>query len=39
MADISAEVCDGLPSDVEKHAITVPYFCPWGAEVIAIQNV
>jgi hypothetical protein len=37
-ADFTAEVCDGLPSDVERGAITSPRYCPWSAEVIAIDE-
>ena len=34
--DMTTEVCDGLPSDVEQGIITSDYYCPWAAEVIAI---
>jgi len=37
-ADVTAEVCDGLPSDVEKGLITSDRYCPWSAEVIAIED-
>jgi len=37
-ADVTAEVCDGLPSDVEKGLITSDRYCPWSAEVIAIDE-
>jgi hypothetical protein len=36
-ADMTTEVCDGLPSDVEKHAITSDRYCPWSAKVIAVE--
>ena len=36
-ADMTTEVCDGLPSYVEDGSLTGAYFCPWGAEVIAID--
>jgi len=36
-ADVTTEVCDGLPSDVEKHAITSDRYCPWAAKVIAVE--
>jgi hypothetical protein len=36
-ADVTTEVCDGLPSDVEKHAIASDRYCPWSARVIAID--
>jgi hypothetical protein len=34
----SVEICDGRPSDVEKGAITSERYCPWSAEVIAIEE-
>ena len=37
-ADFTTEVCDGLPSDVEQKIITSDYYCPWAAEVIAIDE-
>jgi len=37
-ADFTTEVCDGLPSDVEQGILTSPYYCPWSAEVIAINE-
>jgi hypothetical protein len=37
-ADFTTEVCDGLPSDVEKGLITSNRYCPWSAEVIAIDE-
>ena len=37
-ADVTAEVCDGLPSDVEKGLITSDRYCPWSAKVIAIDE-
>jgi Domain of unknown function (DUF6438) len=37
-ADVTTEVCDGLPSDVEKSLITSERYCPWSAEVIAIDE-
>jgi hypothetical protein len=36
--DITVEVCDGLPSDVEKAIITSDRYCPWSAEVVAIDE-
>jgi hypothetical protein len=36
-ADMTTEVCDGLPSFVEDGTITSDYYCPWGAKVIAID--
>jgi hypothetical protein len=37
-ADVTTEVCDGLPSDVEQGIITSDRYCPWSAEVIAIDE-
>lgn len=37
-ADFTMEVCDGLPSDVEQGIITSDRYCPWSAEVIAIEE-
>jgi hypothetical protein len=37
-ADFTTEVCDGLPSYVEDGSLTGDYFCPWSAEVIAIDE-
>ncbi len=36
-AEMTTEVCDGLPSYVEDGSLTSPYYCPWAAEVIAIE--
>ena len=38
-ADLTTEVCDGLPSDVEKGLITSDRYCPWSAKVIAIDEL
>lgn len=37
-ADFTIEVCDGLPSDVEEDIITSENYCPWSAEVIALDD-
>lgn len=37
-ADMTTEVCDGLPSDVEQGTITSDRYCPWSAKVIAIGD-
>ena len=37
-ADFTTEVCDGLPSYVEDSTLSGDYFCPWSAEVIAIDE-
>jgi hypothetical protein len=36
-ADMTIEVCDGLPSDVEAGLVTSDRYCPWSAQVIAIE--
>jgi hypothetical protein len=34
------EVCDGRPrSDVETRKLTSPYYCPWGAKLVALAPV
>ena len=38
-ADMSTEVCDGLPSDVEERMLTSEYFCPWGAKLVKIEEI
>ena len=37
-ADLTTEVCDGLPSDVEKATVTSDRYCPWSAKVIGIDG-
>jgi len=37
-ADVTIEVCDGMPSDVERGLISGERFCPWTAEVVAIDE-
>lgn len=36
-ADMTTEVCDGLPSFVEDGTVTSEWYCPWSAEVIGIE--
>lgn len=36
-ADVTIEVCDGLPSHVQDGTLTGDQFCPWSAEVIEIE--
>jgi hypothetical protein len=36
-AEVTIEVCDGLPSDVEAGVITSDRYCPWSAVVIAVD--
>jgi hypothetical protein len=39
-AELTTEVCDGRPSDVEREGVTFGggRFCPWTARVISIQE-
>lgn len=37
-ADVTTEVCDGLPEYVEDGTLTSDYYCPWIADVIAIEG-
>ena len=37
-ADMTIEVCDGLPSFVEDGSLTSDTYCPWSAEVIAVEE-
>jgi hypothetical protein len=36
-ADVTIEVCDGLPSDVEMGILTTDRYCPWSAVVLGIE--
>ncbi|GAB4194610.1 MAG: hypothetical protein OHK0022_10810 [Roseiflexaceae bacterium] len=36
--DMTIEVCDGRPSDVEQQIITSEQFCPWAAKVVAVED-
>lgn len=36
-ADMTMEVCDGLPSHIEDGTLAGDRFCPWSAEVVAIE--
>ena len=36
-ADVTIEVCDGLPSDVEDGVISGDRYCPWSAVVVAVD--
>lgn len=41
MAELAIEVCDGRPSLVEsllEDYLTVGRFCPWGAELVALED-
>jgi hypothetical protein len=37
-AEVTTEVCDGLPSFVEDGTLTGPWFCPWSAVVTEITE-
>lgn len=36
-ADVTMEVCDGIPSDVEDGTLTSDRYCPWSARVVAVD--
>ena len=36
-ADMTTEVCDGLPSYVEDGSLTGDRFCPWSAEIVELE--
>lgn len=36
-ADMTIEVCDGLPSHVEDGVVTSDRYCPWSAEIVSID--
>ncbi|MEX1171553.1 MAG: hypothetical protein WEG56_02960 [Chloroflexota bacterium] len=36
-ADVTMEVCDGLPSDVEAGIITSDRYCPWSAIIASLD--
>ncbi len=36
-ADLTVEVCDGLPSYVEEEIVTSDRYCPWSAEIVSID--
>jgi hypothetical protein len=35
--DVTIEVCDGLPSDVEMGVVTGDRYCPWSAVVLEVE--
>ena len=37
-ADMSIELCDGLPSGVGEATWSGDYFCPWTAVVVDIER-
>ena len=36
-ADVTTEVCDGTPSQIENGTFTYRQFCPWSAKLTAIE--
>lgn len=38
-AEVTIEVCDGLPSYVEDGTVTSDQYCPWSAEIVAIDGL
>jgi len=36
-ADVTMEVCDGNPSDVESGELTSERYCPWSARVVGLE--
>jgi len=38
-ADMTTEVCDGLPSFVEDGTVTSDRYCPWSAEIVSLEPV
>jgi len=36
-ADVTIEVCDGTPADVESGELTSERYCPWSARVVAVE--
>jgi hypothetical protein len=36
-AELTTEVCDGNPSDVESGELTGDRYCPWSARVVEIE--
>jgi hypothetical protein len=37
-ADVTTEVCDGLPSYVEDGTVTSDQYCPWSAQIVSIDG-
>ncbi len=36
-AELTIEVCDGLPSYVEDGTVTSDHYCPWSAKIVSID--
>lgn len=37
-AEMTMELCDGKPSDIEANTISGDRFCPWSAKVTAVED-
>lgn len=37
-ANVTIEVCDGIPQYVEDEIVTSDRFCPWSARVVAVEG-
>ncbi|MGV8912391.1 MAG: hypothetical protein ACOH14_07225 [Rhodoglobus sp.] len=37
-ANVTIEVCDGIPQYVEDEIVTSDRFCPWSAKVVAVEG-
>jgi len=37
-AEVTIEVCDGLPSYVEDGTVTSDQYCPWSAKIVSIDR-
>jgi hypothetical protein len=42
MAEVTIELCDGRPSDLENNLVywmdTVGRFCPWSARLVELKD-
>ncbi|HWH36172.1 MAG TPA: hypothetical protein VNT28_00160 [Candidatus Limnocylindrales bacterium] len=36
-ADMTIEICDGLPSHIEDGTLSIERYCPWGAVVVDVE--
>ena len=37
-AEVTTEVCDGLPTQIQDGVLTGERFCPWSAQLLAIEG-
>lgn len=37
-ANVTIEVCDGIPQHVEDEIVSSDRFCPWSARVVAVEG-